>query len=1249
MAEKQENLKANNPFPKMEEEVLDFWDKAKIFEKSVERPAGVVGKIPLAPFDKGGINPPNPFDKGGNRSYVFYDGPPFGTGEPHYGHILSSIAKDVIPRFWTMQGFRVERRWGWDCHGLPIENIIEKDLGISGKKDIEKLGVAKFNEACRARVLEYADIWGKMIRRIGRWVDFTNSYKTMDLSYMESVWWAFKQLWQKKLIYQGRKVLLYCPRCETPISNFEVAMDNSYKDITEESVYVKFKIKTPHTPLFKGGDEVYILAWTTTPWTLPGNVALAVGEKINYVIVRTTENKTTETTENIDDSRTINSKSQTLNSKQIQNSKFQTQNNTQKQKVEYYILAKDRAGDVLKDIDYEIVKEFKGKELVGLEYEPLFDVPAFKNSGKDVFKVFAGDFVTTEDGTGVVHTAAVYGEEDYEFGLKHDLPIVPALDERGYFNDIVPQFKGVYFKKADPMIIQDLTKRGLVFKTERTTHSYPFCHRCDTQLFYNAIPAWFLNIGKIKKRMLELNEKINWFPDHLKHGRFALGIEQAPDWNISRNRYFATPIPIWQCDKCKRTEVIGSVEELEKKRQSKNNIYILRHSESEKNVKGIVSSAKDKYPLTEKGIKDAKKIREKIKELKIDLIFSSEMLWTKQTAQIINDKLGVNIIYDKRLNEVNAGELEEKREDEPAVAEKMNHSYSDYFWSVKNGESLKDVEIRIDDFWQEMNKIYSNKNILIVSHGDVLRILLGRQRGLKGQEIIEKIDMPEISQLIKVEQKITDIHLHFIDEITWPCSKGDGQMKRVREVLDGWVESGSMSFAQMHYPFANKEKFENNFPAQYISEYISQTRAWFYVMHVMSTALFDSNSFENVIATGVILNETGEKLSKSKKNFSDPYKVINQYGVDALRFYLMSSSLMQAENLFFNERELRDIFRKNIMILWNVYRFYELYASESPKNANLRQFTQGNANEREANITSNVLDTWIVARLKQLISEVTLNMKGYNIPKATRPISEFINDLSVWYIRRSRDRFKSEDASDKQAALATTKFVLEEVALIIAPVMPFLAEQIWQKVRGSNFKDENESVHLKEWPALDELTTEEAEALKNMAVVRKIVELGLAERDKAGIKVRQTLQKFSIFLPTGDLSKGDNFQFSINEELINLIKDELNVKDIIIKKGKGEIKVGLDTTMSEELKLEGLKREIVRMVNNLRKQSGLTIKDKITLFWQSESEIVKKVFGEMAEELKKDTLSDKIENQDSKEMKEVEMNGEKMKLGISKK
>ncbi len=922
-----------NKFDNLEKEVLDFWDKSNTFEKSVSKE--------------------NP-----NGNYTFYDGPPFGTGEPHYGHMLSSIAKDVVPRYWTMKGYRVERRWGWDCHGLPIENIIEKDLGIGSKSQIEELGIEKFNQACYSRVLDYADIWDDTIRRIGRWVDFKNSYKTMDLNYMESVWWGFKEMWKKDLVYEGKKVLLYCPRCETPISNFEVAMDNSYKDIEDDTIYVKFKIL---------GKDFSILAWTTTPWTLPANTALAVSENIDYVLAEKDGQK--------------------------------------------YVLAKDRLAEVIGDAS--IIEEFKGDNLIGLKYKSLFS--------EEEFGVVSGDFVNTEDGTGIVHIAPAYGEDDYIVGQKFNLPIKSVLDDKGHFKDT-----GVYFEKANGEIIKKLESDGVIFSKLRVKHSYPHCHRCDTKLFYRAIPAWFFNISKLRSQMIENNKNINWCPKHLKEGRFAKGIEQAPDWNISRNRYFATPIPIWKCDSCDNIEVIGSVQELK-------------------------------------------------------------------------DKSGA-------------------------------------------------VDVK-------------------------------------------------------------DIHNHSIDGFSWRCDKCNSQMKRISEVFDCWVESGSMPFAQMHYPFENVEKFEKNFPAQYISEYISQTRAWFYVMHVMSTALFNKNSFENVVTTGVILNEKGEKLSKSKKNYPDPSKIIDSFGADSLRAYLMGSSLMHAENLLFSEDEVKDIYRKNIVILWNIYSFYEMYSSE--------------INSQES--SDNILDQWIIARLNQLIEDVTKSMDDYDLPNAVRPIADFINDFSTWYLRRSRDRFKGDDVLDKQMALGTMKHILTDLSKVMAPFMPFISEQVWQRVSGHNFQNEDKSVHLEEWP---EFQSYDQEVIEQMKLARKIVEAGLSKRSDAGMKIRQPLPYYST-----DLVK------TINTKYISIIESELNIQEL--RFGRNELGVEL----SEELLMEGIKRELVRTINSIRKNMGLTINDTVAVSFETDDELIIKTIEMFKDDLSKSVLASKIER-GSNTQEEFTINNSIIRIGI---
>ena len=817
---------ANIPFSKLEEEILKFWEQDKIFEKSLEKPS----------------------PKG---DFVFYDGPPFATGLPHYGHILASTIKDVIPRYKTMRGYHVRRRWGWDCHGLPIENIVEKEMGISGKKQIEEHGIEIFNRACQEGVLKYVAEWGKTVRRIGRWIEFDNSYKTMDSSFMESVWWALKSIWDKKLIYEGRKVLLYCPRCETPISNFEVAMDNSYADVTEEAVTVKFLVRNPSQPPLnlRGGERVamYLLAWTTTPWTLPGNVALAVGPEIEYVVVQPPPNLPSERGGN--DSTSTPARGGVRGGGST---------------LEYLILAKARLSTLGEG--YGILQEIKGKDLVGIEYEPLFKVEglslrARKDSpSRRAFKVYPADFVTTEDGTGIVHTAVVYGEDDYNLGLKYKLPIVPMLDEKGVFNEQAPAFiRGQYFKKAETAIKDDLQARGLLFTRAMNTHSYPHCWRCNTKLFFNAIPAWFIEVSKFKKKLLNLNEKVNWFPEHLKHGRFKKGIEGAPDWNISRNRYWATPLPFWRCG-CGNVACIGSFKELQ----------------------------------------------------------------------------------ERALN----------------------------FDEVYKSRELKDI----------------------------------------------------------------DLHRPYIDGIKIKCEKCGGQMQRISEVVDCWIESGSMPFAEFHYPFENEETFKKRYPADFVAEYIAQTRAWFYVMHVVGTAIFKKPPFRNVVTTGTILAEDGSKMSKSKKNFPDPWEVISKYGVDALRYYLMTSPVMQGENLNFSEREVDEAYKKIVLLMSNVVSFYKMYAPQT-----ISEVTSSMSSK-------NVLDRWIVARLHETIRDMTGYLDVYDTVRAGRLIPDFVNDLSTWYIRRSRDRFKSDRKSEQRAALFTTSYVLRTFAQVIAPFMPFLAEHIFQNV-----------------------------------------------------------------------------------------------------------------------------------------------------------------------------------------------------------
>ncbi len=998
-----------------EQKILEFWKENNTFEKSVQ-------------------------NRSEDKPYVFYDGPPFATGLPHYGHILSSVIKDVVPRYYTMKGYRVRRRWGWDCHGLPIESLIEKELKISGKNQIEELGIDKFNEACRSKVLMYTHEWKKMVDRVGRWVEFDNAYKTMDPTYMESVWWALKTIWDKGLIYEGRKVLMYCPRCETPVSKAEIAMDNSYKDITEESATAKFKIKKLKNQKIKLPDNTYLLAWTTTPWTLPGNVALAVGNEIEYVLVTVIPSEARADEESLSAGQ------------------------------EYHIIAEERLGAVMGKKKYEIKNKIKGSDLVGLEYEPLFDMPRVKETGKKAYYVSDADFVTTADGTGIVHTAVIYGEDDYNLGVKLDLPMVPMLDEKGHFNDAAPEFiRGQYFKKAEKEIKNDLEKRGLLFSREQYTHSYPHCWRCDTQLFYNAISAWFIDVQKIKPRLIELNQKINWFPEHLKNGRFLNILETAPDWNISRNRYWATPLPFWKCagDECKNVVCIGSVAELK--------------------------------------------------------------------------KLATN--------------------------------FSDVFQTDNVAE--------------------------------------------------------------------LDLHKHIVDKIKLKCEKCGGEMNRIPEVIDCWVESGSMPFAEFHYPFENQKTFEARFPGQYIAEYIAQTRAWFYYMHVMATLLFDNVSFENCVTTGTILNENGEKLSKSKQNYPDPWVMIEKYGIDALRYYLMTSVVMEADNLCFNEREVRELFNKVINILSNVLEFYNMYASEKREIKNHK--------------SKHILDRWILARLHELVKTVTEQMDNYNTVKAGRSIKDFIDDLSTWYVRRSRDRFKEqgiknteqgESELDKQHALHTLHEVLLTLSKLMAPFTPFIAEKIYQEVNSKKkIVNSKESVHLEDWPVYREEHHQQG-VLDEMMVARKIVELGLAARAEQKIKVRQPLSELQM----------NNEHLS--HELMSIIADELNVKKVEfseyvdgpewVSKEDGKVKVWLNTTIDEGLKQEGLLREVIRTINQLRKEMKLTINDQVSVKYQTDDKSLAAVFVNFEKEIKQAVLATNLEAAFEDEMAAVEVDEKALKLAIKK-
>lgn len=1112
-----------------EERVLEFWKENKIFEKSLSK---------KAPKGK----------------YVFYDGPPFATGTPHYGHILGSTVKDVFGRYKTMQGYSVPRRWGWDCHGLPIENIVEKDLNISGKKAIEELGIDKFVEHARSKVLTYVAEWEKTINRMGRWVDFRNSYKTMDNTFIESVWWALGELQKKDLLYEGVRVLAYCPRCETPIANSEIAMDNSYKDISDISVYVKFELE----------DEpgTYLLAWTTTPWTLPGNTAIAINNEIVYVKIKLGDIK--------------------------------------------LILAKEALQNVLKDKEYTVLEEMKGESLIGKKYKPLFSY--YKNSeaakNKNIWKVWHADFVTLEKGTGMAHQAPAFGEDDMNLAKKNNIPWIIHVDETGRFKPEVIDFAGLPVKpkseekdghqKADIEIIKYLAKSGALFEKEKILHSYPHCYRCETPLLYYALPSWFVNIQKAKNGLLENAKSMNWIPAHLKDGRFKNTMESAPDWTISRNRYWASPLPFWK-SKSGKIMFVNSVEDLKNKtKKSGNKYFVMRHGEAIDNAMHLDDPKGDpNNHLTEAGKEETIVASGKLKDKKIDFIFSSPFLRTQETAEILRQELGLEkaqLIVDDRLHESNEGS-------QNLIAKRM----SDFIYYIENK--------------------FQDKNIVIISHGNPIWVLQRISAGRSHENFTEKqmLGTAEVEELFftlfphNADYEL-DLHRPYIDKIVLVDNSGE-EYERIPEVIDCWFESGSMPFAQDHYPFENLNWKEKNFPSGFVAEYIAQTRTWFYYTHVISSILFNRAPFENVVTTGTILAEDGQKMSKSKNNFPDPAGLFDKYGVDPLRFYLMSGPLMKGEDINFSEKLVQEISSKIIGRLFNVFAFYELYRDKNLKN---------NSKPK----VNSVLNKWILFRLDQTIDEVSLGMKKYDMVLATRPFEMFIEDLSTWYLRRSREQIKEGD----KETIETLHFVLKTIIKIMAPFTPFISEHIWLELK--NEKDE-ESVHLTEWPTKTHkiFSFGKSKIIEKMEKARKLVTLGLEARQKAGIKVRQPLNQLQI----------KNYELGI--EYTELIKDELNVKEIISDNSIAN-EVELDINITPELKQEGDYRELARALQEMRKKMGLTPNDVVALTFETNN-AGRELIQKFEKETMKTVLVSRIEFKEN-DGEEIKIDDSVFKIKIKK-
>ena len=998
-------------FPKIEDEVLQEWEENKTFQKQNQW-------------------------RDSAKEFAFYDGPPFANGLPHYGHLLANTIKDTVPRYWIMRGFKVKRRFGWDCHGLPVEFEIEKREKLKGRPDILKMGISKFNEMCRESVLHYAEEWKKTITRLGRWVDWDDQYRTMDLDFMESVWWVFGELYKKGLIYQGFKIVPYSPRTGSVVSNFEA--NQNYKDVQDPSVTVKFKLKD---------QDAWILSWTTTPWTLPSNLALAVGEGIEYVKIKDLESG------------------------------------------EHWILAKARLealypskkGKKSKEDSkpYEVMEILQASDLVGQSYEPMF--PYFKDQ-ENAFVIMAADFVSTEDGTGIVHQAPAFGEDDYLTCRKHGIDLVDPIDDNGCFTSQVPHYEGLNFKEADKHICKELRERGVLLRHETLVHSYPFDERTDTPLIYKAVPSWYVAVEKFVSTLVENNRTINWVPSHIKEGRMGSWLQNARDWAISRNRFWGTPLPVWVCDKNKEhIEVVPSVKELEE----------------------------------------------------------------------------------------------------------------------KTGE------------------------------------------------------------------KINDIHKHFISELSYPCSCCSGTMKAVDVVFDCWFESGSMPYAQLHYPHENRERFDSIFPADFVAEGLDQTRGWFYTLNVLSNALFNKPAFKNVIVNGVILDENGKKMSKRHRNYTPPDELIAKYGADSVRLYMLNSSLLRAENLIFTDKGVKDVTRAVLLPLWNAYSFLSTYADSDGWKPSV-ELSKGQIPELE-----NDLDRWIVSRLQSLVEKVHNQMEEYKLYQVVPPVVDFIEDLTNWYIRLSRRRFWGDPQSsglspDQEQAYATLFYVLLEFSKVFAPFAPFISDRLYGNLLSS-LDEVPVSVHLCDMPStntkLQDVTLE-----ADMDLLRRATNLGRSLRQQHKIKIRQVLPSMLVIThKEGDRSaiergsallknelnikqidfttdEAKHVRLSLkpnlktlgrrlgknlnqvrqyltalnesHEKVSNLLKEladkgsvdvlghDLTAEDFLVDRGPLDdrliatemgVTVLLDTNLTPELIAEGYARELVNRIQNLRKDSQLNISDRIHL------------------------------------------------------
>ncbi|OHA93839.1 MAG: hypothetical protein A3G47_01640 [Candidatus Zambryskibacteria bacterium RIFCSPLOWO2_12_FULL_39_45] len=1090
-----------------EEKILEFWKEHKIFEKSLKKPSP-------------------------NGEFVFYDGPVTANSAPVL-HTMEPFAfKDIIPRYKTMCGFHVARKGGWDTHGLPVELQIEKKLGFKSKKDIEDYGIEQFNKLCKDSVWEHIDLWKNFTSRMGYWADQEHPYVTYDNSYIESVWNIVKIINDKKLLYKDYKVLPWCPRCGTALSSHELAQ--GYEQDKDLAVFVKFPISNFQFPK---DAKTFLLAWTTTPWTLPGNVALAVGEDIDYVKI-----------------------------------KF---------KDEFLILAKSCLSIV--ESEYEIVEEMKGSQLVGLTYEPLYNFLSekFKNKNPEAFeksyKVYAADFVNTEEGTGIVHTAVMYGQDDFVLGTKVGLPKYHLVKEDGHFLDEMQLLSGDHkldlsnrFVKDEEVavdIIKDLAHRGLLFKKEKYEHSYPHCWRCKTSLIYYARDSWYIKMSSLREELVKENEGIHWEPEYIKEGRFGEWLREIKDWAISRERYWGTPLPVWrravtQTDadltqtNADEYIVVGSIDELKKyTKKSGNKYFVMRHGEAIDNVKNILDPKGDPdNHLTETGKKEIISASKELKQKNIDIIITSPFLRTRETAEVVRCELNLHestVIVDERLHEFN-----------------------------ESGVEL--VRKRMGKFIFETENRYTGKNILIISHGNPLWVLhkivtWQPSNDFVEQEMLHTAEVREIPFTLMPhnENYEPDLHRPFIDQVELVDENGE-PLTRVKEVMDVWFDSGAMPFAQAHYPFETTDK-DLLYPADYIAEAIDQTRGWFYTLHAIGVLMGKGKAYKNVICLGHILDEKGKKMSKSLGNIVEPEIMLEKYGADALRLWMYSVN-QPGDSKNFDEKTVDEIVKKVFNPAENILAFYDLYKDET--------FVPSDKSQ-------NILDRWIIVRLYEMVSCGTKSLDQYKIFEAARVIREFVNDFSTWYIRRSRERFKSENVEERKEALQTTRFVFLELVKYMAPFTPFFAENSYLRLKMDS---DLESVHLCNWPNTQKV---EHTLIQDMQKVRQVVTSALELRQKFGYKVRQPLT--SLTIPN-----------DFTQELLDVIADEVNVKEVKI--AEGEIK--LDTNLTDELIEEGKVRDAIRAIQEWRKEKKIK-PGEVTQYSMPESE--KEFFIKHAEEIKKAT------------------------------